>query len=388
MKPTIIGLRTLLLALTVTWSLGAVAQQTSEADYQARLQKLKGLIEQLNRELQSVKGSRDQLQNELQKSETEIADLVKKIERLKGELKQEKKQLQQLNKERDQLHDARRQQQKHIAQQVRAAYRLGQQGNLKLLLNQESPERVSRMLKYYDYFLTARADKINTYLDTINDLNRVEPQIQQKARQLEQNKSRLQQRHSQLDNRQQERQHTLAKLNRTIDSKDAQLRKLAADRQRLQQLLDQVAAAVASITLPGGDQPFAQLKGKLPWPTRGKIQHRFGSARVAGKLKWDGVLIKAPAGREVQAVHHGRVVFADYLRGQGLLLIIDHGGGYMSLYAHNQTLLRETGDWVSGGETVATVGNSGGRSQVGLYFEIRHQGKPTDPSRWLTRNAG
>jgi len=377
-----------MLALTVVWSLSAAAQQTSEADYEARLQKLKGLIEQLNRELQAVKGSRDELQSKLQQSETEIADLVKKIERLQGELKQEKQQLQQLNKEREQLHDARREQQKHIAQQVSAAYRLGQQGNLKLLLNQESPARVSRMLKYYDYFLTARANKINTYLDTINDLNRVEPQIQQKAQQLAQNKSRLQERHSQLDSRQQERQRTLAKLNRAIDSKDAQLRKLAADRQRLQQLLDQVAAAVASIALPGGDKPFGQLKGKLPWPTKGKMRHHFGSARVAGKLNWDGVLIQAPAGREVRAVHHGRVVFADYLRGQGLLLIIDHGGGYMSLYAHNQTLLRETGDWVSGGETVATVGNSGGRSRAGLYFEIRHQGNPTDPARWLTRNAG
>lgn len=366
---------------------GALAQQTAEADYQDRLQKLKGMIEQLNKELKSVKGERNDLRNQLQKSETEIGELLRDIDRIKTDLKQHQTQLNDLQQRRQQLDGSRRDQQKHIAQQVNAAYRLGQQSNIKMLLNQESPERVSRMLRYYDYFINARAEKINAYLDTISELDQIQPRIQQKTDALAQNQQNLQRRHRQLSGQQQTRKRTLAKLNQTITSKDAQLRKLAEDRERLQRLLSQVAQAIANLPLPQDSQPFARTKGRLPWPTKGQIQHRFGSSRVSGKLKWDGVLIQAPAGRSVKAVHHGRVVFADYLRGQGLLLIIDHGNGYMSLYAHNQSLLREAGDWVETGETIAAVGNSGGRQQAGLYFEIRHQGKPTDPSRWLKRHS-
>ncbi len=366
---------------------GALAQQTSEADYQDRLQKLKGMIEKLNKELKSVKGERNDLRDQLQKSETEIGELLKDIDRIKTDLKQHQTQLKDLQQQRQQLDGSRRDQQKHIAQQVNAAYRLGQQSNIKLMLNQESPERVSRMLRYYDYFINARAEKINAYLDTINELDQIQPRIQQKTDALAKNKQNLQRRHRQLSGQQQSRKRTLAKLNQTITSKDAQLRKLAEDRERLQHLLSQVAEAIANLPLPRDSQPFVRTKGRLPWPTKGRIQHRFGSSRVSGKLKWDGVLIQAPAGRSVKAVHHGRVVFADYLRGQGLLLIIDHGNGYMSLYAHNQSLLREAGDWVETGETIAAVGNSGGRQQAGLYFEIRHQGKPTDPSRWLKRRS-
>ena len=374
------------LLLAASLSLGVAAQQTSEADYDERLQKLKGLIEQLNRELKAVKGSRTDLQLDLQKSETEIGDLINKIDTLKHQLKDQKGQLKKLNTEQKQLKDAKRKQQKHIAQQVSAIYRMGRQSNAKLLLNQESPERISRLVRYYDYFLDARADKVATYIDTLAGLDEIEPRIVRKTEALDQNRQQLQRRHHQLSDRQQERERALAQLNQAITDKDAELRRADAARERLPQLLQQVAEAVATIPLPGNGKPFSSLKGRLPWPTQGKLQHRFGSARAGGKLKWDGVLIRAAAGREVKAVHHGQVVFADYLRGHGLLLILDHGAGYMSLYAHNQSLLSDTGDWVAAGESIAAVGNSGGRDRAGLYFEIRHRGKPTNPSRWLASN--
>ena len=123
----------------------------------------------------------------------------------------------------------------------------------------------------------------------------------------------------------------------------------------------------------------------MPWPAGNKLIKKFGNAKIDGKITWEGILISAKAGTSVEAIHHGRVVFSDYLRGHGLLVIVDHGDGYMSLYAHNQSLLKETGDWVSSGETISRVGNTGGQAQAGLYFEIRHQGKPTDPIKWCRR---
>lgn len=362
--------------------LSAHAQQTSEADYQAKLKQLQVSIATLQQELKAVKGSRDQLQSDLEATEKDIGSLAKKVARIKRDLASQKKQLSRLNHERAQLQQAKHQQQKHIAEHINAAYRLGQQSDVKLLLNQQDPTTLARMLKYYDYFLDARAEKIDTYLETISELDQIEPKIQQKSQQLADSQHSLKQRFEQLSSKQQQRQRTLAKLNAAINNKDQELKQLAANRQRFEQLITQVATALANIDLPGANQPFLAQQGKLKWPARGAIAHRFGSSRAVGKLKWDGVLINAKSGSDVKAIHHGRVVFSDYLRGHGLLLIVDHGDGYMSLYAHNQALLKETGEWVTGGETIAGVGNSGGQTQAGLYFEIRHNGKPTNPGQW------
>lgn len=164
------------------------------------------------------------------------------------------------------------------------------------------------------------------------------------------------------------------------------------DERRLQRLLDSLATAPRdnSQTPAEGElasegtehTPFLTLRGRLQWPSRGKLTTRYGSARKVGKLKWQGVNIKAPEGTEVHAISHGRVAFSDWLRGFGLLTIIDHGDGYMSLYGGNQSLFKEVGDWVEAGEVIAGVGNSGGRKNSALYFEIRHNGKPTNPLKW------
>ncbi len=363
-------------------SFTASAQQSSDEDYQAKLNKLHSAIEQLKSELSQVKSSRDALQNDLQSSEVDIGQLIKKIDKLKGELASQKKQLTQLNRKHVELQTAKSDQQKHIAEHINAAYRLGQQSQLKLLLNQEQPEAVARMAKYYEYFLDARADKIDTYLDTITELDAIKPKIEQRTAALERSQTSLRQRHQQLVNKQDQRTATLRKLSQSIQRKDGQLKKMAQDKQRLETLLREVSAAIANLALPDNGEPFRVRRGKMRFPTQGKLIKKFGNAKAAGKLTWEGVLIDAKAGSNVDAIHHGRVVFSDYLRGHGLLVIIDHGDGYMSLYAHNQSLLKDTGDWVSNGETIARVGNTGGQSQAGLYFEIRHQGKPTDPIKW------
>ncbi len=363
-------------------TLPVMAQAAGDEDYQAKINQLQQSIKQLQQELQKAKGSRNQLQSDLQSSEVDISETLKKIEALKEELASQKKQLTQLNRKQDELQAASREQQRYIAEDINAAYRLGSQSQLKLLLNQQQPETVARMNKYYSYFLNARSSRVDAYLETIAELNIIKPQIEARTRTLEENTVQLQQRRQQLLARQQERTETLAKLNASINRKDEELKQQSQDKQRLEKLLAEVTAAIANLALPTDGEPFAKLKGRMPFPARGRLLNRFGSSRLEGKLRWEGVMIGAREGTPVHAIHHGRVVFSDYLRGHGMLVIIDHGDGYMSLYAHNQSLLRETGDWVSSGEVIAKVGNTGGQSQSALYFEIRHNGKPTNPARW------
>jgi septal ring factor EnvC (AmiA/AmiB activator) len=154
------------------------------------------------------------------------------------------------------------------------------------------------------------------------------------------------------------------------------------NRKELEKLVAAIEKAVANLEVPDDYQPFKAARGTMPWPIGGKRANSFGRPRNEGKMRWQGVTIPASEGDSVKAIHHGRVVYADWLRGSGLLMIIDHGEGYMSLYAHNQSLLREVGEWVSAGTPISTVGNSGGQEQSALYFEIRHQGKPTNPTKW------
>ena len=373
-------------ALFLAISLALPAQAADDAaEYEAKLRDLKDNIEALKKELDTVKDKRGKLQNELKKSETDIDSLEQKIDKINGQLKSQDQELDKLQDKKQSLNRERSIQQQRMTAQIRSAYRAGNQSPLRLLLNQESPEHVSRMAKYHDYVLAERNSRITRYLDTIGQLAAIEPGIVKKQESLRQQKQELGLRQQQLQQRQQARSKTLTELNQLIDSKDAKLRLGHEDSQRLQSLLNEMTATVGQVPLASQDTPFSRLKGRLPWPAEGTLRHRYGSSRIAGQLNWEGMMISAQTGAPVVAVHTGRVIFSDYLRGHGLLIIVDHGEGYMSLYAHNQTLLKQVGDKVSGGDTIARIGTSGGQSYSGLYFEIRHKGQPTDPAPWLAR---
>lgn len=356
--------------------------------------KLQKDIEALQKELKAVQGTRTGLQKDLEKSEQQINELQKKADEINQQLNQQNKELNQLKNERSQLEQARKNQQTHIADQMRAAHKLGEQSEIKVLLNQESPDQVSRIMKYHSYFMEAHTAKMKTYLDTITRIDALTPEIEKKTLELAGMQSELDSQRAELKNIHGERAKALAKVNDDLKNKNKELSQLNEDRRRLQALLERVTQKVATtgainapdyVPLPKGGEKFSLRKGRLLWPTRGSMIHRFGSARIAGQINWSGAYISAPMGSNVVAVHHGRVVFADYFGGHGLLVIVDHGEGYMSLYAHNQRLLKKAGDPVQAGESIATVGNSGGQANAGLYFEIRHQGKPIDPNLWLAR---
>jgi septal ring factor EnvC (AmiA/AmiB activator) len=365
------------------------------ADQQTEMAQLQKNIDALQKELRAAQGTRSTLQKDIEASERQINDLQKKADEINKQLQQQQRELKELNDEKATLEQARTRQQAQIAEQMRAAHRLGKQSEVKVLLNQESPDQVSRIMKYHSYFMEAHTAKMRTYLETIARIDALTPEIEARADSLKQMQAQLDGQRAELKASQQKRAAALAKVNSEVKSKHQQLAKFTEDRKRLQTLLDNVTRHVARsgainspnyVPLPAGGEKFTQRRGRLPWPTQGQMVHRFGSARIAGQMNWSGAFISAPANNPVIAVHHGRVVFADYFGSHGLLVIVDHGEGYMSLYAHNQRLLKKAGDPVQAGENVATVGNSGGQTQYGLYFEIRQQGKPIDPAQWLARS--
>lgn len=360
---------------TVLWA--------DEAADRARLEELKKSITELKKELEATRGSRDELQKSLETTEKNIGELSEKAREIQQQLEQGQQKLEELKDERSELNSKKKSQQNYVSQHLKSAWKMGQQGNIRLLLNQQDPARVARNMKYYDYVIQARSQKISSYMQTLDRIDKIEPEIAYQTQQLQNNHKNLSQQREELRQSQTERNSLLTKLLADIRNKDTQLSSLQADRTRLQRLLSNVKQFLSDDDLPGNAENFSGLKGKLPWPTRGKVLHNYGTSRVSNRLKWEGMLIQATTGSPVIAVHHGRVVFSDYLRGHGLLIIVDHGGSYMTLYAHNEVLYKEIGEWVNSGETIATVGTSGGQEHSALYFELRHKGEPTNPRTWF-----
>jgi septal ring factor EnvC (AmiA/AmiB activator) len=371
------------------WSTTSLADST--ASDSKKLEQLRQQIQALRSELQSDKQRKQGLQSQLRSTERHIGKVVALLKRLKHQLRRQQRELKKLNVRRGGLQSDLQVQRLALARQVRAAYAIGQQEYVKILLNQQDPAAVTRTLTYYDYFHRARLARMQDIDDSLAELREVESDIQRKREKLEKNREEQHKEKAQLEQTRQQRASVLAGLKKQILAKGERLSLLEEDKRRLQRLLDSLATAPGEDfeTDDGGlasdgaeHQPFAKLRGRLSWPSRGRLITRYGSARKVGKLKWQGVNIRAPEGTEVRAISHGRVAFSDWLRGFGLLTIIDHGDGYMSLYGGNQSLFKEVGDWVEAGEVIASVGNSGGRQEFALYFEIRHNGKPSNPLKW------
>lgn len=376
-KPGLMGALAAL-ALPILLALPAQAQ---DADQQARLQEIKQRIESLQEELNEVRNQRDQLLKDLEENEKDISELHRRIDKIRSDMHSRGEKLRELKQEQRQLQESRRSMQRRVEQEVAAAYRLGRQEQVKLLLNQQDPQNIARQLRYHQYFLRERSRVIDDYLATLSSLQTVSTRIERERDTLDSERRQLQQRERQLLGAREARQSTLDKLAARLADKSGELQQLKSDRSRLQKLVDEVGRAIASLVSPQDQQPFAKQRGRMQWPVDGRRANAYGRRRANG-VTWKGITIRADAGTPVRAIHRGRVVFSDYLRGQGMLMILDHGDGYMSLYAHNQSLTRSLGEWVERGDIVARVGNTGGLDRSGVYFEIRHRGKPQDPTVW------
>lgn len=373
------GLRHSLLLLIVclgSTQLDAASQDASEAE----LKQLERAIAKARKDVAALDNERSALAADVEASEKAIRELQQRTSDLDSQLASEQDSLSSLQDKEASLEKARKEQQQLLAGYLRSAWMNGSEESLKLLLNQQDPAETARLMRYYRYFGAARAQRINDFNAMLQQLVQTRADIAAGTTQLALQQAELQQRQSELDGRRQQRQQQLAGLEAQLKAGNTKLNDLEQQRVEMQLLLAELtrSASVAA----GTGEAFAARKGKLAWPAQGKVSHAFGSRYGLGDLNYEGVLLAARAGSDVQAVHAGRVVFADWFGNSGLLLIIDHGDGYMSLYAHNQQLFKPVGAWVESGEKIAAVGNTGGQSENGLYFEIRHNGKAENPAQW------
>ncbi|RLA51602.1 MAG: hypothetical protein DRQ98_11290 [Gammaproteobacteria bacterium] len=359
----------------------SLAQSDTEKT-RAQLQQLQSDIKRINREISSASAHKNTLQQQLRQADIQLGKLKRGMADNQRAMAASTRELSILEKQYAELELARNQQQARIGIELKTAWQMGQQGQVKVLLNQESPHTVARIMGYYRYFFAARNELLGQYRETLRQLEGLKQRIADTLTQLEVQRHTLDKQRINLAKAQTNRELAVANLSANISSKGEQLKQKEQDRKELESLVRAIEEAVVTLQVPDNYQAFKGARGKMPWPLKGKPSNRFGRSRNEGKMRWQGITIPAKEGATVRAIHHGRVVYSDWLRGSGLLLIIDHGDGYMSLYAHNQSLLREVGEWVSAGTPISTVGSSGGQDRAGLYFEIRHQGKPTNPAKW------
>jgi septal ring factor EnvC (AmiA/AmiB activator) len=354
----------------------------------AKLESLRTRIAGLRAEMDTRSGEKSALARQLQESEQTIGGLARRLRVLDDRLSDRQRRLEELRARRGAQTEALAQQRAVLARQVRAAYAMGRQEKIKILLNQQDPATVGRTMIYYDYLSRARARKIESLREQLQRLMATEREIQVEEQGLVRLRDEQASQLLAMQASQDQRRSVMAQLTAELQDQGRQLASLQSDERELNALIKGLEQALADIPVENPQQiQFAGLRGRLPWPASGRIVSRFGTPRLGGLL-WDGVMISAPEGREVRAVHHGRVAFADWLRGFGLLMIVDHGDGYMTLYGHNQSLFKEVGDWVEADEAIALVGNSGGRERAGVYFGIRFKGRPVNPTKWCRRMAG
>jgi septal ring factor EnvC (AmiA/AmiB activator) len=382
--------RIALLVLLIALSAGSYAQDTHGelAKVKEReLEQVRERISDLKESMDRSASERDRLTGELQTIEVAISEQrirIKDLERQQRFTENKKRALDDDLAERAAHLDA---ESGELAAQVRAAYMSGSQEKVKLLLNQRDPATLGRLMAYYRYLNDYRADNIAAVMEEIRRLDELRAQIAAEEARLASLASARYEELGDLNASQEERKTLLARLRNKMTTEGQEVDRLAAQEQDLTRLIAELTSILSDYPI-SSEEPFSKHKGKLTWPVAGTLIHDFGQPRVGGNIKWNGVVLAAPRGREVRAIYHGRIAFADWLAGMGLLVIVDHGEGYMTLYGYNETILKNAGDWVAPGDVIATVGDSGGQQQSSVYFELRRGTKPVNPRQWITRRPG
>lgn len=400
--------------LTLCFSLTAEANP-SAAKTQAELSAINKKIEALNKELNSSREAHKDAADELKDSEKAISEVNRRLHQLNQQERKNRETLASLEKQQASLLEKLDAQQQLLSKQLYQQYLHGQQSHLQIILQQQDPNEIARQLRYFSYISKARAELINGMQDNLKQMTEINEKTTAALKEIETLKIAQEEEQKSLQTQKAERSKVLKKLSTQIANQRNEINKLKRDEKRLSTLVERLAKiakeqaaakrrqaeaakkkptdpkttpskpiaknqALPSSQYDGSN--FAALKGKLNLPVRGEVTNRYGTARQDTGVSWKGLFIRAPEGSDVKSVAKGSVVFADWLRGFGNLIIIDHGDGYMSLYGNNQSLLKNLGDDVKGGDTIASVGNTGGNETSGLYFELRRQSKPFDPMAW------
>lgn len=367
--------------LVIVYSPAGLAQSDEQATRQ-QLDALGQEIESLTQRLSTTGEARDSAERELREVETELADTHQRLDTLQAERRQLDDEMNQLRQHRDRLEDEQASQYAALSQQLAALYRLGPTPQLKLLLNQGDPAELDRMQAYLNRFTQARNERLadiarldTALADTEQALNERQTRLASVATELDAQRVRLAERTT-------DRRNVVATLDDRYGSEADRLADLNDNREQAERKLREIQEELARLDAPTPSTQITRTQGDLPWPVQGAITTTFN--RRDG-VHYNGIVIQASAGTQVNAVHTGRVVFADWMRGFGNLLIIDHGDQIMTLYAHLQQFSVRPGQQVSRGDEIGRVGDSGGQSSNALYFEVRQSGKPINPQRWIAR---
>jgi septal ring factor EnvC (AmiA/AmiB activator) len=373
-------------SLALALALPAAAQDDGLAQIKEReLAEVRERISDLKDRLDERAAERDRVSADLQAAELKIAEKRRQLEDLERQKAYSENRLEELAGQRRNREADLGQEIEQLSAQARAAYTSGSQERIKLLLNQHDPASLGRLMTWYRYLSEYRGRNIEAVTAHLAELEKLQTEAAREQGRLDELVETHYAELARLDAAQQELEALLGVLRTRMQEEGAEMKRLAAQEQDLSRLIAELSSILADYPITS-EEPFTALRGRLTWPVAGRLVHDFGQPRAGGQLNWHGVVLAAPRGREVRAVYHGRVVFADWLDGMGLLVIVDHGEGFMTLYGYNETLLKATGDWVAPGDVIATVGDSGGQSQASLYFEIRQGTTPVNPRRWITRN--
>lgn len=419
-----IVLRTALIA-TLLHTPASIAAKKPEQPKQA-LSELQQRLESLKKELDTSQEAHKDAADALKESERAISEANKKLYEINRQQQETKKTLETLAAQSSQTNLTLTQQQKLLSGQLYQQYLHGQQSYVQMILQSERPSEVARDVHYYTYIAKARAELIQKMQGNLAKITKLNEETADALKQVAELKQKQLDERRELQAQKQLKSKVVKSLSRQIATQRGEIKKLRRDEKRLSQLVERLAKIVPAKSKPritknttpknSGSSPdntveqntsqnttvvasndvlpsndfgganFAALKGKLRLPVRGDVTNRFGASREDSGISWKGLFIKANEGAEVKSVASGRIVFADWLRGFGNLVIVDHGDGYMSLYGNNQAILKQTGAVVHGGDTIASVGNSGGNESYGVYYELRRQSKPFDPMSWSRLN--
>lgn len=377
-------------ALTLTLPLmlpGMTTPAAAQTAQQAQLDQLRTRIEALSKSIEKDQSQRDVLARDLQATERRIAatdaelkSLQQQTESQRGRIHETEKQLVAARRALEQRHEG-------LRRQLRAAYVIGRQGHAQLLLNQNDVQKVGRVLVYYEYLRRAQVGAIDQIRGRVDELEALSERLQAEIARLTDLKARQEAALGQLRDSRSARARMLAKLRERIADEQAELKRLREDEQAVSRLIERVREAVSELptTDTYSDKPFYGQRGKLPWPARGRLIARYGEPKAGGKLSWKGHWIATAEGAPIRAVARGRVVYVGWMHRYGLIVLVEHDGGYYSLYGHAQSATVNVGDNLRAGQVLARAGSTGGHEQPGVYLELRKGTQPIDPRLWLAR---
>lgn len=361
-------------------------QLSPESGYAANDKNKSSRLNKIDQEISSVKSKLSQdtkkqasLTEQLKTSEKNIGVLTVKIDKLNQKISKQEKQISTLETKEKNYQDSLLEQKQTLGELIRSNYVLQRQGKLAIYLSGVSAEKTNRYLAYHQSLDNSLIKAIKKQQKTITDLSKVLNQIRIKNKSLQKTLKELTTQKQKNSQQQLNRQKIISALNNEIKNNQEKLNQLNTDQKNLTTIVKKLKPT----NIKFSELNFAKQKNKLNWPVKGKLDNLFWTPMAGQKIKWQGDLIKAKTGTKVHSIYAGKVIYADWLRGYGLLMIIDHGQGYMSLYGRNNVLYRKTGDYVNTGDVIATVGESGGFKSPALYFEVRHNGTAMNPKKWI-----